>query len=98
MHQSRHLSKGTIRTYKSIYTLFRNYLGAGFEVSRTSPDHVIDCLDTTEAGEVTKHKYVHHLGYLFRYLVGRGVMKRDVSKEVRLQSRPDVRPKSITHE
>jgi len=72
-----HLSKYTLRTYRSIFKLFREHLGDGYPVTHITPADVLGFLDSTDANPVTRHKYLKHLGYLFRYLVRRGVLKRD---------------------
>lgn len=88
-----HLSRHTLRTYRSIFNLFRDHLGASYEVFRIEPRDVIAFLDGTEANEVTRHKYVNHLGYLFRFLVERDAVETDLSKEVKLPKAARTRPK-----
>jgi integrase len=93
-----HLKPATIRTYREIIDPFTDHLGEGFRVSRIKPKHVLGWLDTTDANDVTRRKYVSHLGYLFRFLVERGWMKHDISKDVPLRKVPEQAPKAMTPE
>jgi integrase len=96
MASCNHLSKHTVRTYRSIFHLFREHLGLSYQVSEISPADVLAFLDSTSAKAVTRKKYVNHLGYLFRYLEKRGAMERDISKDVKLPRVPDAPPKAMT--
>lgn len=96
MDSCAHLSPNTLRTYRSIFKLFREHLGASYEVQQISPADLLSFLDSTDAGAVTRRKYLHHLGYLFRFLIRRDAMKRDLSKDVKLPRLPEQAPKSMT--
>lgn len=86
----------TVDTYKQITEPFRDFLGADFPVARIQPRHVLAWLDSTKANDVTRHKYNKHLGYLWRFLVRRGEMEKDLSKLVKLRKIPEMAPKDMT--
>src|SRR5690606_38292035 len=91
-----HLRPETVRTYKEIVEAFASHVSADFPVKDLQPRHVVSWLDSTSAGPVTKRKYVNHLGYLFRWLVARSAMERDLSKAVNLERVPEQAPKAMT--
>ena len=91
-----HLRPNTLRTYREVVLAFARHHGDGFPVGRLTARHVAAWLDATRAGDVTRRKYAAHLGYLFRFLVGRGAMTHDVSKGVALRRVPETAPKAMT--
>lgn len=93
-----HLKPKTIQSYKDVLRPFLCHMGDRFPVRRVSALHVLEWLQTTQAGDVTRRKYVNHLGYLFRFLVRRGEMEKDVSKEVPLRKVPEQAPKAMKQE
>lgn len=91
-----HLKPKTIQSYKDVLYPFLKHSGPGMRVTSLRPVHISDWLDTTEANDVTRRKYVNHLGYLFRFLVRRGEMERDISKDVPLRKVAQTAPKSLS--
>ena len=93
-----HLRPDTLRTYGEIMRAFASHAGPSTAVAELTPRHVVAWLRSTSTKPVTKRKYVSHLGYLFRWLVERAAMERDVSKEVKLERVPEQAPKAMTPE
>jgi len=92
----RHLKSSTQRTYREILFPFRDHLGSGYPVSKISVRNILTWLDSTSAGDVTRRKYVNHLGYFFRFLLQRGEISTDLSKKVPLRKVPELAPKAMT--
>lgn len=92
----RQLKPDTQRTYREICSLFERYAGPSLPISRITAGHIERWLDSTSAGDVTRRKYVKHLGYLFRFLMRRGDLDQDISKKVMLRRIPERRPKAMT--
>lgn len=91
-----HLKPKTVTTYDDILRPFTAFLGRRYYVSRISPRRIEAWLETTNTNDVTRRKYVKHLGYLFRFLVRKGVLTEDVSKQVPLRRVPEQAPKAMT--
>lgn len=93
-----HLRPETLRTYREVMGAFVHHVGRDFPVTQLRTRHVLAWLDTTHAGDVTRRKYVTHLGYLFRWLVARGAMSEDLSKGITLPRLAEQAPKAMTDE
>jgi len=93
-----HLKASTVTTYSDILFPFQRHLGCTYPVSQISVRDILGWLDSTSAGDVTRRKYVNHLGYFFRYLVQRGEISTDLSPKVPLRKVPEIAPKSMTVE
>ncbi len=93
-----HLKPNTVKTYREILFPFQEHLGTEYQLSKVSVANILAWLDSTSAGEVTRRKYVNHLGYFFRFLVKRGEISSDLSKKVPLRKVPETAPKSMTQE
>lgn len=92
-----HLRPDTQRTYEEVLRLFVDHHGQDQRVANLTPDHITEWLDE-DLADATRRKYVKHLGYLFRYLVDKGAMEKDLSKEVPLPSTVKTPPKALTRE
>ena len=83
-----HLRPDTQRTYREVLRLFEDHVGRDQHVDRLQSRHITDWLDegvpSDTLADATRRKHVKHLGYLFRYLVEKGAMEEDLSKEVAL--------------
>lgn len=90
-----HLKESTVRTYKDILSPFQRHLGYNYPLPKISEANILAWLDSTSAGDVTRRKYVNHLGYFFRFLVARGEVEVDLSKMVPLRKIPEMAPKSM---
>ena len=93
-----HLRASTLTTYKDILSPFQRHLGYNYPLSKISEANILAWLDSTSAGDVTRRKYVNHLGYFFRFLVKQGEISSDLSKKVPLRKVPETAPKSMTQE
>lgn len=91
-----HLKPKTITTYEDVLFPFERSVGSATDVRKLTPQHIVDWIDSTDAGAVTRRKYVNHLGYLFRFLVKKKVLQKDLSKEVLLRRVPEQAPKAMT--
>ena len=80
-----HLRPETLRTYDEVLRLFVSFLGEGFATERLRPRQLERWLASTDSlADATKRKYIKHVGYLIRYLVERGWLEEDISKQVGL--------------
>ncbi len=97
-----HLRPGTQRTYREVLRLFVEYHGRDQHVDRLRPSHITEWLDegvpSDTLADATRRKYVKHLGYLFRYLVEKGAMDEDLSKQVSLPKQVERPPKAMRQE
>ena len=91
-----HLKPKTIQSYKDVLLPFMRHLGVRYPVQRIDVECVLSWLSTTHAADVTRLKYVNHLGYLFRFLVRKGAMTSDVSKRVPLRRVAEHAPRAMT--
>src|SRR5690606_33455118 len=91
-----HLKPKTITSYEDVLRPFVAFMGEDFPVARLTGRRVLEWLDSTSANDVTRRKYTHHLGYLFRFLVRQGWMTEDISKKVPLRKIPEQAPKAMT--
>ncbi|WP_162893015.1 tyrosine-type recombinase/integrase [Salinibacter ruber] len=99
-----HLRPDTQRTYREVLRLFEDYVGSDQHVDRMRASRIVDWLDegvpSDDLADATRRKYVKHLGYLFRYLVEKGAMEEDLSKQVALPKQVERPPKAMreTHQ
>ena len=91
-----HLKASTIETYQDVLYPFMRYLGPKYKLSRITGAGIMEWLNSTKAGPVTRTKYLAHLGYFFRYLLRRGVLVSDPAATVHLKTLPKMAPKSMT--
>jgi hypothetical protein len=94
-----HLRPDTQRTYREVLRLFERHVGSDQHVDRLQARHITDWLEegvpSDTLADATRRKYVKHLGYLFRYLVEKGAMEEDLSKEVALPKQVERPPKAM---
>ena len=93
-----HLKPITQRTYRQILFPFRDFIGENARLSSLSSSAIQRWLNSTSAGDVTRRKYVNHLGYFFRFLVSKGAMDSDPSQKVPLAKLPQMAPKALKSE
>ena len=96
LHSTRHLRPNTVRTYTEVVEAFVAHAGGQVALSDLTPGHIASWLDSTSAGDVTRRKYVVHVGYLLRHLVRSGHLGSDLSKEVGLPRVPERAPRAMT--
>ncbi len=94
-----HLRPDTQRTYREVLRLFEGHVGRGQHVDRLQASHITNWFDegvpSDNLADATRRKYVKHLGYLFRYLVEKGAMDEDLSKQVALPKQVERPPKAM---
>jgi len=93
-----HLKANTQVTYRDILIPFQKHLGDEYPLSKINVRAILAWLESTSTNDVTRKKYVKHLGYMFRFLVTRGDMEIDISKNVPLRKIPETAPKSMTRD
>jgi len=93
-----HLKDSTRRTYKEILRPFTQHVGPATKIRNVTGANIKAWLDSTRARDVTRKKYLNHLGYLFRYLIRNGALDTDPTTEVRLKKLPQTAPKAMTVE
>lgn len=92
-----HLRPETLRTYEEVLRLFVGFLGKGFATERLRPRQLERWLASTDSlADATKRKYIKHVGYLIRYLVERGWLEEDISKQVDLPKAVERPPRALT--
>ncbi len=62
-----HLNVNTVKTYRDILIPFQKHLTSDFQLSQISVRRILAWLDSTSANDVTRRKYVNHLGCFFRF-------------------------------
>lgn len=94
-----HLRPDTQRTYREVLRLFESHVGTDQHVDRLQASHITNWLDegvpSDNLADATRRKYVKHLGYLFRYLIEKGAMEEDLSKQVALPKQVERPPKAM---
>lgn len=93
-----HLAPATLRKYRDVLRPFTLHVGPDVRVAELTARDVLSWLDSTSANDQTRKIYTEHLGYLFRWLVQKGFMEEDISKEVPLRKVPESSPKALTGE
>ncbi|MCS3664484.1 integrase [Salinibacter ruber] len=92
-----HLRPATQRTYREVLRLFVRHVGEETRTSSITPSEIADWIDSKpEISDATRRKYVSHVGYLVRYLVEKGWLDRDISKDVGVPKKTETPTKAIT--
>ena len=91
-----HLRPNTVRTYTEVVNAFVAHARENLPLSDLTAAHVKRWVDSTTAGDVTRRKYVAHVGYLLRYLVRSGHLESDLTKDVGLSRVPERAPRAMT--
>lgn len=93
-----HLRPVTVKTYRDILDPFCRCIGPQTELRELGPDDIRRWFDSTKAGDVTRVKYLNHLGYFLRHFAREGQLDTDPSKSVKLPKLPEQAPKSMSPE
>jgi integrase len=92
-----HLRPATQRTYREVLRLFVRYVGEDTRTSSLTSREIANWIDSkTEISDATRRKYVSHVGYLIRFLVKKGWLDRDISKDVGVPKKTETPTKAIT--
>jgi len=90
-----HRSQHTLRSYRTYLAAFERFVGESFPINSITGQHVLGFLDSTDAGDVTRKSYHRHLRVFYRWLVSKGVIRRDVTDDVPLRKIPDRFPRYL---
>lgn len=78
----------TIETYANVTRRFVDFHGPSKLISSVEAKDVERWLDSTNAGTVSRHKYVRHLKVWFRWAKKEGLTERIATDDVRLKKMP----------
>lgn len=91
-----HRAEGTQTSYRQIVTRFVAFTGPRVNVAAVRAPDVERWLDSTSAGDVTRHSYVRHLRAFFRWARKEGLTNVVATEEVRLRRVPQKFPRFLS--
>jgi integrase len=91
-----HLRPSTQKQYREVIDRFVTHAGPESMVSHVAAEDVERWLDSTKAGDVTRHNYVRHLKAFFRWARAEGIASAVATEGVRLRRIPTKFPAYLT--
>mgnify|MGYP006426804351 CR=1 FL=1 len=91
------LADRTVGQYELVTRLFTTYAGEA-AIAAITPADVQAFLQSGDLSLTTKHSYQRHLSVFFRWCQDQSWISENPASKVRLQRKPDKRPKAFTRE
>lgn len=90
------LAEATIKKYELVTRLFSEFVGG--QLHSVEPADVSSFLESRDLSLTSKHVYRRHLSVFFNWCSGQDWIKENPANAVRLQRKPDKKPKAFTQD